>query len=253
MVINRDIHEWTGVQRQSFWAAATPPDPIVTPACAETTPVATSWFKYCIPAQRQEGNSCVGQGWANWLELMVRRYVSMDAIPKGKQIDGQKIYDTVCEMFWPSKHRGGTFVHQGFYALLSLGWIPENATVSLVNISDENQVAATLQATPIVTGHEITEAWFDPRHENGFFEPRIGVLTTKGGHCTITVGWLRQGEDVFLPILNSWGKSWGYYGLGLMHRDSWMRGQAGFGAAVTADLPTLFQGFEGWKGGLCNA
>jgi len=173
------------------------------------------WFEYCVPTYEQDGASCVGHAWANWLELAVRRYQSREALLYGEQIDGARIWRRGRELFWRGDLSDGLYVHQGFHAMLDLGLLPPAARLRQV-APDWASVCAAMAAAPLVQAHRVHQGWQAPNRINGCLDHRYYPAADAGCHCTLRVGCLVQRERRFYASLNSWGPGWGWNGLFVM-------------------------------------
>jgi hypothetical protein len=206
--------------------------------------ISFDWFWYCSPSINQDGNSCVGWGWAHWLTAMVRRYRDANAFAGGAQIDGQAVWQRGREMFWNGDMTGGLYLPQGFSALVDLGAIPPDSKLVEVN-DDWDSVGLALRDTPLVQGHDIDSGWFRADPLNGCIGDAERPDGEEGSHCTLRIARLRQLAVQYYALANSWGDGWGRYGYGLMTE---VKNEAStMGPCYTARLPAGWQADDGWK------
>ena len=194
-----------------------------------------NWYGFILPTYSQKFDSCVGHGWANWLECVVRYYVGLDAIPKGMQLDGDRIWRYARKQWWGGSLIGGIYVDQGFQAMKALGWIPADSM--LVEIGSDFETWNTaLERTPLVQGHAVNDGWVTPSRVNGCLEHIQTHYTNKGGHCTLGVAAAEQDGRAYRALLNSWGPYWGFHGMGLMSDEFWLETSLD-DVTYTAEIP----------------
>ena len=145
-------------------------------------------------------------------------------------------------MFWGGDLSSGLYLEQGFAALMDLGAVPPGTELQEVDYGWDS-VGLALKDTPIVQAHDIDNAWFDADRENG--QIRIGG-PGQGGHCTLRVGRVLQGDDRFYALANSWGQEWGLYGFGILDAIDDLKELQAPGL-YTAKLPDGWQTWDGWK------
>lgn len=206
------------------------------------------WFRYCLPTFNQKGPSCVGQGWANWLELMIRRYISPQAFRLGEQISGEMIHAKGRDMFWNGDQDGGLLLPQGFEAMKALGLIPDGSKLFAIK-PDWRSRAAVLAVTPLVQGHHVHAGWADPDPKSGCIDHAPVPTDADGYHCTLQIGQLVQEETKYNVSQNSWGPDWAWHGLFLMTEaeDKATRMPDG---PYTIVLPDGWRSFDGWRKGV---
>jgi hypothetical protein len=173
-----------------------------------------TWFDWCLPTYSQDGDSCVGHSWANWLECMLRRRLGPEAIHRGMQVDGHAIWRRGREMFWGGKMTGGLYLDQGCLAAVDLGILSKSAAPVRIERTISAQ-SLQLRDTPLVVGHAVHAGWYNPSRENGCIDhaPRPDG---SGYHATLRVGVLYQGNSWYYAGQNSWGSDWGWRGYFLM-------------------------------------
>ena len=208
------------------------------------------WIRQCVPTYNQKGDSCVGEGWANYVEIIVRSYVAMDAIPRGMQLNGYAVWAEAKRLFYNNVLNGGLQLYEGFYALQSLGWIPEDT--ELVEVGEDwiSQGKALMDA-PLVVGHMVHQGWFDPNPENGCLDHAPLSAKEVGGHCTCRIGRHVQKDRRFYSALNSWGPDYANYGIFLM--DEEMDENTILDTPYTIYIPGGFERLRehrGWEAGL---
>ena len=212
------------------------------PIAASVPAHLNDWYCYLVPTYSQKFQSCVGHGWANWLECIVRRYIGREAIPFGMQLDGDQIWRYARNAWWKGDMNGGIYVTQGIQAMLALGWLPSDATQREVPSAFDAWNEA-LAETPLVQGHRVTDDWISPSKENGCLTAMYGQTEMTGGHCTLGVAAAWQDDQPYRALLNSWGSAWGYHGIGLMTDGMWLE-TALDDVTYTVDIPGGFKRLE---------
>jgi Papain family cysteine protease len=208
-------------------------------------PADVGWYDYSVPTINQLGPSCCGQAWANWMEMMLRRYVGKDCLQPGEEIDGRAIWAKGRELFYGGAQTGGLYLGQGFAAMIALGMIPPKSQLLDVDPSID-AMAAQLQKTPMVQGHVVCEGWYHPNPENGCLDHSTRPGPGDGGHATCLMGLSVKNNTVFWVAQNSWGTDYGWKGYFLMTDSMWKTGYLGEGPC-TAALPDGWEQFDGWK------
>ena len=209
----------------------------------DTAPV--GWFNYAIPTINQHGPSCCGQAWANWLEMMLRRYVGIGCLAKGEQIDGYAIWKRAREMFYNGNLAGGLYLHQGFAAMVDLGLIPSDA--ELVSVEpDVGSISEQLTRTPMVQGSIVSEGWYETNPENGCIDHTKPPKPGDGGHATCIMGMVVKTNAMYLVSQNSWGSDYGWKGYFLMSERFWNLSYIGQGPC-TIKMPIGWVRHDGWK------
>jgi hypothetical protein len=190
----------------------------------------------------------VGQAWANWLELMLRRYVGSRIFVAPQQISGEMIWKKARQMFYKGDLTGGLELPEGFEAMKELGFIPDDSM--LMNIKpDWNSVGFALLSTPIVQAHHIHSGWANPDPVNGCIDHSGHPTTSDGYHATLRVGQIKQEGTPFYVSQNSWGMDWGWKGLFCMTSTEDAEGLMP-DALYTANMPSGWTSWEGWKKGV---
>ena len=208
-------------------------------------PEPVGWHKYAVPSINQHGPSCCGQAWANWFEMMLRRYVGMAALQPGEQIDGYAIWKRAREMFYDGKLTGGLFLGQGFAAMVELGIVPPDTTI--IDLYPHIAILIeALQSTPCVQGHIVSKGWYEPSPVNGCLDHSKLPEPRDGGHATCLMDPTRKEQWIFLASQNSWGPDYGLNGYFLMTYEYWSRCHIGEGPC-TAKLPKGWEKWDGWK------
>lgn len=221
MRINTNPSHWQGCKRGSRLLSR----PLSAPVVANAQPFA--WYEWENPTEDQ-GNvpSCAGHAWANWMELMIIRYVSKTALSPEDQLDADAVYYRACDMYRNGDYANGIYLEEGFMAMMDLGIIA-NGSVLMEVQSSWDAIATQLHSTPIVQGHVVDQGWFDPyvNKDNGCLDHTAPSSSQAGGHATVCDAALDQvsGETTirFAGIMNSWGKPWGMNGHGVMTHDRW--------------------------------
>lgn len=178
------------------------------------------WYNWIVPTYSQKYDSCVGHAWANWLECMLRRYIRRDIISANRQINGDCIWMHARKKHWGGVMKGGIFIHQGFEAMVDLGWIPEDAILVEVP-ADFETYNNVLADTPVVQGHQVTSGWFEADPENGCIAHTMKPSMSRMGHATCGISTTIKAGIPFRGLLNSWGDNWGWHGIGLMTDKYW--------------------------------
>lgn len=173
------------------------------------------WFEWCLPTYSQNGESCVGHSWANWIECVARKRMGDSFIPRGLQVNGEAIWKRGREMFWGGDMTGGLYLDQGCLAAVDLGILPPLATPVRVDRTVSAQ-SMQLTRTPLVVGHAVHAGWFNPSQENGCIDHAPRPTGADGYHATLRVGLLLQNGVWFFAGQNSWGAEWGWRGYFLM-------------------------------------
>lgn len=202
-----------------------------------------SWFGECSPTYNQNGPSCVGQGWANWCELMVRRYIDPKAFKGGWQIEGEAIWRKARQMYYGGDLSGGLALNEGFLAAKELGIFPDTAqSVRVAN--DWITIRQALKLTPLVQGHHVHYGWDQPSSVNGCIDHSPIPADSDGYHCTLRIGAIKQLNGSYYPFLNSWSSSWGWKGIGMMNVEEDQEGIMR-GGLLTANGFSMDK-FTGW-------
>ena len=169
------------------------------------------WRNGIILDQGREG-ACVGFGWtAEALSTPVAvdlTRVKADA-PEDPTAFAQSIYHRAKQIDpWEGENYEGTSVLAGAKAMQELGLIKEYRWC----FSIEDVIDAILTKGPVILGIY----WYD-----GMYDAPNGILDVTGqvvgGHCITAVGFKlakdsATGEDTII-LQNSWGYSWGTWGL----------------------------------------
>jgi len=204
------------------------------------------WFRQCLPTYNQNGPSCVGHAWANWLELMLRRYSETEPFQPGEQISGEHIWLRGRDMFYTNR-KGGLTIRQGFEAMRNLGYIPPEATLLAV-LPNWICVGYALQSTPLVQAHNVHPGWDQPDPASGCIDHSYTPTVADGYHATLRIGRLVQNGKRFYVGQNSWGPNWGWHGLFVMTESEDAEGIMTDGP-YTANLPSGWTAWEDWRKG----
>jgi hypothetical protein len=203
------------------------------------------WFEWALPTINQNGPSCCGQAWANWLEMMLRRYVGQDCLAKGEQIDGYEIWKEGRRIYNNGDLTGGLFLEQGFMAMLRLGIIhPKSIPISIEPTMEA--INAQLTMTPLVQGHVVAGGWYEPNPENGCLDHSKRPKPDDGGHATVLMAITIKDANTYLVSQNSWGAHYGWKGYFLMSADYWDQCYIGNGP-FTALMPEGWESWDGWR------
>lgn len=229
-----DLAAMRGVQRPSYTLRR---ERLMSTAPAQ----AFEWYDYAIPTYAQQYDSCVGHATANWIELMVRRFVGRDAIPDGMQLDGDAIWKRGRQLFYDGSLNDGLLMPHGFGAAIEMGVLPEKSKVVTLR-ADLNAVAAALLDTPVLQGTSVHAGWETPSRENGSIPILLNDPTA--GHATCIIAQAAQDAARGLVFQNSWG-DWGRHGYGLLREDQWEDALLDY--PVTCALPEGWTDFDGWK------
>lgn len=202
-----------------------------------------NWDHYYIPTYNQSWPSCVGEASANWLEMMIRRYVGRDAIPFNHQIFGEAIWRRARDMFWGGTYDDGLFLDQGFLAMIDMGMVPHGSFV--VRVAPTNYaISVALDKTPLLQAHNVFDGWFYPK-PNGQVNEGGVVKNFSGGHATCLFEQLWQNGAGYKMTQNSWGKDYGYNGSFIMSDVTWAKTL--LDGPIYLQLPEGWERFEGWK------
>ena len=162
-----------------------------------------SWIRRCRLGDNQGSNgACAVFAMASWAEIMHGAAIS-DA-------DCLKVYNQALTDYGLAAGDGLTF-EEAFEVASAAGWLPGAQRIDMV--LDE----ARLTEQPLLAGYEITPGWQNP-NAAGCLDHAAGS-TSLGYHavCIVARGELNGiAGGPFLYIENSWGKDWGWNGLGVM-------------------------------------
>lgn len=169
-----------------------------------------SWIPRCRLGDNQRSNpACVMFAWASWAEIMF----------------GARISDAECVDAWKQARykiyggdlSGGLYLDEGHAMAQEMGWIPKSHRYKAV---DDIQM---LSQQPIVSAFKVTAGWDFAAHCEG--EVRVNPADpTRGLHAVVIVahGDVKAfGSERFTYIENSWGRSWGWNGLGVFSAGSY--------------------------------
>jgi hypothetical protein len=216
------------------------------PATLGATPVSpySAWTRYAIPTYNQNFPSCVGHATANWFEMMLRRHVGRDVLKPGQQLDGDAIWRKARAMFYPREkvESGGLLMDHGFRAAIALGLLPPDSGVMCVHM-DVGMISRMLRTEPVLQGTAVHAGWQHPSPESG--QIPFKMPDPKAGHATCIVGVLEQDGEPYVLFQNSWGKSWGMGGYGLLRADQWE--QCLLGPVAVCKLPDNWIAWNGWR------
>lgn len=204
----------------------------------------SDWTHYAIPTDNQHNlPACAGFATANWIECMIRKRIGHDAIPRGRQIDGESIWRKARQMFWAHEPvgAGGIYVEHGLKAAIVLGILPPDTQIVSSDM-DIGQLAATLRCAPVIQGTNVWSGWNHADRTNGQIPDDA---ERGGGHATCIVGVLEQDGQHFVLFQNSWGGDWGLGGYGVLTRRQWS--DALLAPLVTATLPWYFNEWVKWR------
>lgn len=204
--------------------------------------ISSEWYDFTLPTYSQQFPSCVGHATANWIELMIRRYLGKTAIPRGHQIDGDAIWKRGREMFYGGSLDGGLLMDHGLFAAIDLGILPKESKPGRL-ASNLGVVSHALEATPILQGTSVHAGWNQPDPENG--EIAMMMPDPFAGHATLIVATTRQDDQMGVVFQNSWGASWGRYGYGILREDQWKNYL--LDDPVTCSLPESWTTWTGWR------
>jgi hypothetical protein len=180
-------------------------------ACSASIPFSSDhadpcdlWYGFGIPTINQIGNSCDGECWNNILEMMIRRAQGRAAIPAGYQMDGHAAWRRACEMFFGKDYTGGIYLHQGWMAMVDLGWIPAGSMTMHVSPT-WNEVNAALKDSPLAIGSSVDNGWsapdkfgcidesYPPDQNSGHAWPLVGTHVQRAGQ--VVGGQMSWGSD----------------------------------------------------------
>lgn len=210
------------------------------------------WHQNSIPTYSQEWPSCVGHATANLIEHLLRAW-DKRAIPKGYQIDGDSFWRRARQMFWRGpdgdvRYNDGLLLHQAIEAAVDLGALPPGTEWKKVP-PDLIDFSEALVKSPILQAHFVSDSWEHPAANGQIFAPmRFDPFT--GGHATLALEIIPQGENFFVLSQNSWGADWGYFGYFLTAWLDWTRMYLDGG--IQLELPPGWEKeewaeFRGWE------
>jgi C1A family cysteine protease len=204
------------------------------------------WAYHSIPVDSQGGtNACVGYSTANWLEAMLRKHLGRDVLKPTEQIDGELIWRTGREMFFPDEpvEDSGLWLHHGFKAAIALGLLPPGTIVQEVRQNRLDVLSQRLKEAPLVMAQATHQQWNNPKRESGFIKKAKGDVYA--GHAVLMVGITQQAGKNFVLLQNSWGLDWGWHGLGLLSEAHYYLNN--MAPCCTAKLPEGWQSYDGWR------
>ena len=212
---------------------------------AEDLPPDLGWYKYAVPTTRQTAYTCVGDAWANWLEMMIRRYIG-DVIPQGMQIDGTAIWTESRNHDYNGNMAGGLYLEQGFYAAQRLGILPPDATLETL-APDREDICAALLTTPIVQGQIVAPGMLETNPENGGVDESKPPAPSAyaAGHATVLMANAVQNGRMFYTAQGTWGQQYGYKGYFTMSERFWQLCYPG-DLLMTANMPCGWTQYQGW-------
>lgn len=214
-------------------------------------PPPSTWLPHAVPAENQNGDSCVGHAWANWIELMLRRHCGRQVLAEGEQIDGDAIWKYGRQRFWHGDLHGGLYLDQGFWACKELGLLPPGAELVQCLRGWRDQGVA-LEIAPLIVGHAVHDGWWKPDPKSGCLDHAPVAAGRNGYHATCRIGRLIQGDTHFYQGLNSWGSDWGWHGTFLMTESEDAEGRMSDGP-YSAALPQGWESWEGWRAAIIRA
>lgn len=243
MRLKFDPKDWQGAIPESLMYLAGEPLSTIRADVGEEPPL-FCWFPWCLPTISQRGSSCVGHAWANWLELMLRRY-NMHEFTPDHQIDGYMIWQRGADMFRGGDGSKGLCLNEGFKAMLDLELVPPDSRLVKV-ANDWESVGSALLSTPLIQGHKVHDGWEDPDPESGCIDHGHKPDAWDGYHCTLRIGRLQQKGQRFYAGQNTWGDHWAWNGLFIMtEEEDKVTGMSD--GPLTIQLGTNWQTWEGWK------
>ena len=95
----------------------------------------------------------------------------------------------------------------------------------------------------MLQGTAVHAGWQHPSPESG--QIPFKMPDPKAGHATCIVGVLEQDGEPYVLFQNSWGKSWGMGGYGLLRADQWE--QSLLGPVAVCKLPDDWTRWNGWR------
>ena len=164
-----------------------------------------SWLPRCRLGDNQGSNgACAVFSMASWAEIMHGRPIS-DA-------ECLAVYNAALKQLHLSAGDGLTF-GQAFIAAYEAGWLPGAQGCEMV------WDLAQLTQQPLLAGYAVTDAWTKPNSAGcldhsapddllGYHAVVIAAHGLLGAAPTTTGPWVY--------IENSWGKAWGWNGLGIL-------------------------------------
>jgi hypothetical protein len=162
-----------------------------------------SWLRHCRLGDNQGSNgACAIFACASWAEIVHGKAIS--------DVECLAAYTQALADHGRDAGDGLTF-EEAFEAASAAGWLPGASGLELV--LDE----ARLAEQPLLAGYEVTPGWQNP-NEAGCLDHAAGSKIL-GYHAVCIVA---RGElsgltgGPFLYIENSWGRDWGWNGIGVM-------------------------------------
>lgn len=162
-----------------------------------------SWLSRCKVGDDQgRDGACVIFALASWSEIMF----------------GGKIPNNVCHYYYmlalkkfKRPYGDGMTFEEGF-SILPSSWFGGRRSILWAGMDH-------IKDQPLLAGYEVTAA-FDEPNKAGCLNHRAGGHS-RGGHAVVIVGrgGLNKFPGEWVWIENSWGKGWGWKGIGVMSSD----------------------------------
>lgn len=170
------------------------------PVCDGTD---VSWIEQCRLGDDQGADgACAIFSMASWAEIVHGSIIS--------DSDCLSLYAETCNALGRDR---GTGLHfwEAFDAAKDAGWMPGAKDILLTDDLSE------LKNQPILAGYEVTNAW---RNANsaGCLDHE-GHESVIGYHAVVVVAYgdiTGNDNSPFVYVENSWGKRWGWNGIGVM-------------------------------------
>jgi hypothetical protein len=213
----------------------------------DVPPVAVApWYQHAVPTWSQRYEDCVAQATANCIEMIYRRAVGRDAIPRGKQIDPVPMYKHARAQHFPHERwdAGGLYLHHGYLAAVDLGYLPPGSKPGNVDLGI-GALSRVLVDQPVLQGTATHGGWASPDPTNGQIPIRGWVPNPAAGHATAITAALEQDGEWYLQFQNSHGADWGFHGYGMFRADQWE--QARLGPLCIITLPDGWERWDGWR------
>jgi hypothetical protein len=174
---------------------------------AAPTPAATgpdvSWIRHCRLGDNQGSNgACAVFSMASWAEI-----VHGHAISDGACLT---VYNQALTDYGRAAGDGLTF-EEAFEVASAAGWLPGAQRIDMV--LDETR----LTEQPLLAGYEVTPGW-QTTNKAGCLDHAAGSKVL-GYHavCIVARGELNGvAGGPYVYIENSWGRDWGWNGIGVM-------------------------------------
>ena len=178
---------------------------------------------YCNPAQLQTGGSCGANGFANAVEVMLRRgcpswrvqEIVEKKLPKREdgvyapwQVMGDEIYADACLAFHGNLKDAGLEMSE-IAQLGDLTGIFAGESVVRIEVNTE-ALADALAHGPFLMGRALCAGDNEPDPTNGYVA--VSMPNPVAGHCQCVVEYRFQAQELYWLVQQTWGRKFGWNG-----------------------------------------